>query len=62
MRDVDEARLTDAVLARFDQTPDPRLGQVMQALVRHLQGFVREVDPRVVEWQAAIAFLSRTGL
>lgn len=61
MRDFDEASITDAVLARFDQTPDPRLRQVMQALVRHLHGFVREVEPSFEEWQAAISFLTRTG-
>jgi hydroxyquinol 1,2-dioxygenase len=61
MRDFDEASITDAVLARFDQTPDPRLRQVMQSLVRHLHGFVREVEPSFEEWQAAIGFLTRTG-
>lgn len=61
MRDFDEASITDAVLARFDTTPDPRLRQVMQALVRHLHGFVREVEPSFEEWQAAIGFLTQTG-
>jgi len=61
MRDFDEATITEAVLARFDQTPDPRLRQVMQSLVRHLHGFVREVEPSFEEWQAAVSFLTRTG-
>ncbi len=61
MRDFDETTITDAVLARFAATPDPRLREVMQALVRHLHGFVREVEPTMAEWEAAIAFLTATG-
>ncbi len=61
MRDFDETTITAAVLARFAATPDPRLRQVMQALVRHLHGFVREVEPTMAEWEAAIAFLTATG-
>jgi hydroxyquinol 1,2-dioxygenase len=33
----------------------------VQALVRHLHGFVRETEPTFEEWQAAIDFLTRTG-
>ena len=61
MRDFDETTITEAVLARFAATPDPRLREVMQALVRHLHGFVREVEPTMAEWEAAIAFLTATG-
>lgn len=61
MRDFDETTITEAVLARFAATPDPRLRQVMQALVRHLHGFVREVEPSMAEWEAAIGFLTATG-
>ena len=61
MRDADEHTITDAVLDRFADTPDPRLKTLVQALVRHLHGFVREVEPTFDEWQAAIGFLTRTG-
>lgn len=61
MREFDEASLTEAVIRRFGETPDPRLRQVMQALVRHLHAFVRDVEPSFAEWQAAIGFLTRTG-
>ena len=61
MRDANEHTITDAVLDRFADTPDPRLKTVVQALVRHLHGFVREVEPTFDEWQAAIGFLTRTG-
>lgn len=61
MRDLDETTITQAVLDRFAATPDPRLRQVMQSLVRHLHGFIRDVEPSFAEWSAAIDFLTRTG-
>lgn len=61
MHDFDERSITQAVVERFENTPDPRLKEVMQGLVRHLHGFVREVEPSFDEWLAAIDFLTRTG-
>lgn len=61
MRDFDETNITAAVLERFAATPDPRLRQVIQSLVRHLHGFVQDVEPSFDEWQQAIAFLTSTG-
>jgi hydroxyquinol 1,2-dioxygenase len=61
MREFDETSLTEAVIRRFGETPDPRLRRVMQALVAHLHAFVRDVEPSFEEWQAAISFLTRTG-
>ncbi len=61
MREFDEASLTEAVIRRFGETPDPRLRAVMQSLVRHLHAFVRDIEPSFEEWQAAIDFLTRTG-
>lgn len=54
-------RLTAAVVARLQATPDPRLRQVMTALVRHLHGFVAEVQLTQDEWMTAIRFLTSTG-
>jgi hydroxyquinol 1,2-dioxygenase len=59
--DFTEETATDAVLASFAGTPDPRLRQVLESLVRHLHGFVREVEPTFAEWERAIAFLTATG-
>ncbi|MGB3436725.1 intradiol ring-cleavage dioxygenase [Achromobacter sp.] len=56
-----ETALTDAVAAAFAQTPDPRLRQLMQSLVRHLHAFVADVEPTEAEWMAAIRFLTETG-
>ena len=53
--------ITADVLASFEQTEDPRLREIMQALVRHLHGFVQEVGLTPSEWEAAIGVLTRTG-
>jgi hydroxyquinol 1,2-dioxygenase len=58
---VTEGNLTDVVLERWQDIPDPRLRQVMSAAIKHLHGFVREVEPTQEEWFAAIQFLTRTG-
>jgi hydroxyquinol 1,2-dioxygenase len=56
-----EEELVELVTASFRNTPDPRLKLLMEALVRHLHGFLREVRLTEAEWQAAIAFLTETG-
>ena len=61
MRDLNEHTITPAVLDRFAGTSDPRLKAVMASLVRHLHGFIRDVEPTFDEWQHAIAYLTRTG-
>ena len=52
---------TSAVLDSFANTPDPRLRELLGALVRHLHAFVRETEPTIAEWEYAIDFLTRTG-
>ena len=51
--DFDENTLTDAVLARMADCGDARLTQVMGSLVRHLHGFIREVELTEVRGQRA---------
>src|SRR5262245_16052694 len=58
---VTEDNLTDVVLQRWKDIPDPRLRQVMQSLIKHLHGFVRDIEPTQAEWAAAIDWLTRTG-
>jgi hydroxyquinol 1,2-dioxygenase len=60
-RNLADADLTRAVETSFETTPDPRLREVMQALVRHLHAFASEVELTEDEWFAAIDFLTRTG-
>jgi hydroxyquinol 1,2-dioxygenase len=59
--DFTEETATGAVVASFEGAADPRLREVLGSLVRHLHGFVREVEPTFEEWERAIAFLTATG-
>jgi hydroxyquinol 1,2-dioxygenase len=59
--DFTEETATPAVVASFEGTADPRLREVLGSLVRHLHGFVREVEPTFEEWERAIRFLTETG-
>jgi hydroxyquinol 1,2-dioxygenase len=56
-----EQELVDRVVASFEATTDARLRQVMQAAVRHLHAFLREVRPTEAEWQRGIEFLTAVG-
>lgn len=61
MLDLDETRITEAVLEAMANTPDSRVQQIMRSLVRHLHDFIREVALTESEWATAIDFLTRTG-
>jgi hydroxyquinol 1,2-dioxygenase len=61
VRTVDEHTITDAVLQAMRDCPDPRLLEVMTALVRHLHDFAREVGLTEDEWFRAIRFLTDAG-
>ncbi|HSN05884.1 MAG TPA: dioxygenase [Candidatus Angelobacter sp.] len=61
MPPTSEDDLTAEVLARLAGTPDARLRQLMDALVRHLHAFVREVRLTDDEWLAGVRFLTTTG-
>jgi hydroxyquinol 1,2-dioxygenase len=56
-----EDELVQKVRAAFDHTPDPRLKELMQALVLHLHAFIRDVRLTEAEWQQAIDFLTAVG-
>ena len=52
----------DVVIDRIDDAEcDPRFRRVMESLVSHLHGFVKDVELTQAEWEAAIDFLTRTG-
>jgi hydroxyquinol 1,2-dioxygenase len=61
MRNITEHNITDAVIARFEACTDPRLKEILTALVRHLHGFVRETKLTEAEWMRGIQFLTETG-
>ncbi len=58
---ITEDNLTDIAVDRWSNIPDPRLREVMTAMVKHVHAFVREVEPTPEEWYTAIDFLTRTG-
>ena len=61
MRNLDEHTITQAVLERFSNTPDPRLKEIIFSLVQHLHDFAREVRLTEEEWLEGIKFLTRAG-
>jgi hydroxyquinol 1,2-dioxygenase len=61
MQDLDENTVTDAALAQMADTQDPRLKQIMDAAVRHLHAFAREVELTPAEWLTGIQFLTAVG-
>jgi catechol 1,2-dioxygenase len=61
MRNLTEANVTEAVVQQFAAASDPRLKEVMSALVRHLHAFAREVQLTEAEWLQGIQFLTRAG-
>ena len=60
-RSTSEDDITAEVLARFAATPDPRLRRIMQALIKHLHAFVKEVELTEAEWFQAIEILTEAG-
>src|SRR5262245_13624607 len=54
-------QITADVIHEFEKTPDPRLRQILTSLVRHLHGFIKDVELTEAEWFAAIQFLTATG-
>jgi len=56
-----EENLTDLALKQWEACHSPRLRQIMQSLVKHLHGFVRDVDLKQDEWLMAVDWLARTG-
>ena len=56
-----QAMVTDAVLEAVSRVEDPRLREILQALVRHLHGFVREVRLTEREFQDAAEIVAAIG-
>ncbi|AEI82829.1 hydroxyquinol 1,2-dioxygenase ChqB (plasmid) [Cupriavidus necator N-1] len=61
MRNMTEAELTEVVLQRYQDTPDPRLREILQSLIRHLHAFVRDVRLTEEEWLRGILYLTAVG-
>ena len=61
MRNLNEDNITEAVVARFADTPDLRLKEILTSLVRHLHAFARDVILTEEEWFKGIDYLTRVG-
>lgn len=53
--------ITAEAIDSFRDTPDPRLRELLQGLVRHLHGYVRELRPTIQEWEYAVEYLTAVG-
>ncbi|MBN6041163.1 dioxygenase [Amycolatopsis sp. 195334CR] len=58
---VNEDNLTELAGQRWASAHDPRLAELITALVRHLHEFAREVRLTEDEWAAAMDWLAATG-
>jgi protocatechuate 3,4-dioxygenase beta subunit len=56
-----QAMVTEAVLEAMTRAEDPRLREILLALVRHLHGFVREVRLTEREFQEAVRIVAAMG-
>ena len=61
MQLVTEDNITELAVERWATARDPRLSELMTALVRHLHDFAREVRLTEAEWMAAMQWLTRAG-
>jgi hydroxyquinol 1,2-dioxygenase len=61
MRNLNQHNITDAVLASFANTPDPRLKEIISSLIKHLHNFARDVKLTEEEWFKGIQYLTETG-
>ena len=61
MREYTPENITDAVIEQMSTTPDPRMREIMEAAVRHLHAFAREVKLTPAEWIKGIEFLTKVG-
>lgn len=61
MQNINKDTITDAVIQRLADTPDPRLKEILTSLVHHLHDFAREVKLTEKEWSHGIQFLTATG-
>jgi catechol 1,2-dioxygenase len=53
--------VTPKVLEAFSQTPDPRVREILMALVKHLHAFIREVRLTEKEFEQAIGLIVALG-
>ncbi len=57
MRNVTKDNITDVFMGYLSDETDPRMREIMGALVRHIHDFARETNLTHEEWRRGIAFL-----
>jgi protocatechuate 3,4-dioxygenase beta subunit len=58
---TDQGSVTPVVLAAMEGAEDPRLREIMDAFVRHMHAFAREVRLTEEEFELGVEFLNRVG-
>jgi protocatechuate 3,4-dioxygenase beta subunit len=53
--------LTDDVLRAYANTPDPRVRELLMALIKHLHAVAAETGLTTAEWMAGLRFLTAVG-
>lgn len=61
MRNITRDNVTESVQKTFEKIDDARLRYLIERLVSHVHGYARETGLSHAEWQAALAFLLRSG-
>jgi hydroxyquinol 1,2-dioxygenase len=61
MREYTPENITDAVIEQMSTTPDPRMKEIMEAAVRHVHAFAREIKLTPSEWIKGIEFMTKVG-
>ncbi len=61
MRALTSETITPAVIEQMATTPDARTKEIMEAAVRHLHAFAREVNLTPGEWIKGIEFMTKVG-
>src|SRR5476649_2938152 len=56
-----QEHVTDAVLDAFSRVSDPRLREILSALVKHLHAFARDVHLTEEEFEKAIGIITKLG-
>jgi protocatechuate 3,4-dioxygenase beta subunit len=53
--------VTPVVIASIAETKDPRAKEIMEAFIRHIHAFAKEVRLTEAEWEIGVDFLNRIG-
>lgn len=61
MQELDQYSITDAVVEQMSSTPNPRLKQVMEIVIRHVHEILREADLTPDELFKGVQFLTEVG-